>query len=82
MAEILQPLALEMDKTIGFGVMALSVEELMAAVVEVNKLDNTKVENKNLVLFSMDIEKMYPSADVDDVCRCAVLLLRSGSTQT
>ena len=69
MAEILQPLALEMDKTV--GVMALSTEELMAAVVDVNKLDNTKEENKNLVLFSMDIEKMYPSADVDEVCRVA-----------
>ena len=69
MAEILQPLALEMDKLL--DVMALSTEELMAAVSEVNKLDNTKEENQNLTLFSMDIEKMYPSADVDEVCRVA-----------
>ena len=52
--------------------MALSTEELMAAVHEVNKLDNTKEENENLDLFSMDIEKMYPSADMDDVCRGVV----------
>ena len=69
MAEILQPLALEVDKVL--DVMALSTEELMAAVAEVNKLDNTKEENQNLDLFSMDIEKMYPSADVDEVCRVA-----------
>ena len=51
--------------------MALSTKELMAAVHEVNKLDNTKEENENLDLFSMDIEKMYPSADIDEVCRVA-----------
>ena len=51
--------------------MALSTKELMATVHEVNKLDNTKEENQNLDLFSMDIEKMYPSADIDEVCRVA-----------
>ena len=77
MAEILQALALELDKE--EKVICLSTEELLYEINEINKLNNENDDDNNnddegddkLVIFSQDFDRMYTSLHIPTVCQIA-----------
>ena len=69
MTEILQALALEMDKT--ENVMCLSTEEMLYEINRVNNDANDDDDDEEKVIIGLDYDKMFPSLHIPTVCAAA-----------